>query len=191
MKQKLRTLCWIFGVHFFISTFTFGGGYVVVPMVRRYFVQKKGYFNEEELLNMAAIAQSSPGAISVNLLGLAGYRTAGTIGLIVGCISAVLPPLILLSVISIGYQAFASNIFVAAVLKGMQAGVAALIADVVVDMCKAVFQLKSWLLTAMIPLCFVGGFVLNLNVALILIGCCIACIIRTAMWVRKQRKTKT
>ena len=107
MKPKLRTLCWIFGVHFFISAFTFGGGYVVVPMVRRYFVQKKGYFNEEELLNMAAIAQSSPGAISVNLLGLAGYRTAGTIGLIVGCISAVLPPLILLSVISIGYQAFA------------------------------------------------------------------------------------
>lgn len=68
-----KRMLWLFGVNLYISAFTFGGGYVVLPMVRKAFVEKKGLFSEEELLDMAAIAQSSPGAIAVNLAVLAGY----------------------------------------------------------------------------------------------------------------------
>ena len=53
LKQRTRTYAWLFGVNLFISSFTFGGGYIVVPMVRRYFVQKKRCFTEEELMSMA------------------------------------------------------------------------------------------------------------------------------------------
>lgn len=60
-SNTFKNLPWLFGIHFFISAFTFGGGYVVIPMIRRYFVEKKQLFSEEELLEMAAIAQSSPG----------------------------------------------------------------------------------------------------------------------------------
>lgn len=57
MKPSIKTYVWLLAVNLFISAFTFGGGYVVVPMVRRFFVEKKQYFTEEELIDMAAIAQ--------------------------------------------------------------------------------------------------------------------------------------
>ena len=91
-------------------------------------------FSEEELMEMAAIAQSTPGAIAVNMASLAGYRTAGKIGMLISCVCAVIPPVLILSVVSVCYTAVISNEVVAAVLKGMQAGVAALIVDFIVDM---------------------------------------------------------
>ena len=77
---KLKRLAWLFFINLFISSFTFGGGYVVIPMIRKYFVQKKKYLSEEEVMELAAISQSSPGAIAVNLSTLAGYKTAGMAG---------------------------------------------------------------------------------------------------------------
>lgn len=77
MKPSIKTYVWLLAVNLFISAFTFGGGYVVVPMVRRFFVEKKQYFTEEELIDMAAIAQSTPGAIAINLSALAGYKATG------------------------------------------------------------------------------------------------------------------
>ena len=80
LKKSIKTYAWLLAVNLFISTFTFGGGYIVVPMVRRFFVEKKQYFTEEDLTDMAAVAQAAPGAIAVNLSALAGYRAAGTAG---------------------------------------------------------------------------------------------------------------
>lgn len=88
MKYRLKTYFRLFAVNLFISAFTFGGGYVVVPMVRRFFVEKSHDFSEEELLDMAAVAQSAPGAIAVNLSALAGYRIAKTAGVLVSCAAA-------------------------------------------------------------------------------------------------------
>lgn len=56
LKPQIKTYSWLLAINLFISAFTFGGGYIVVPMVRRFFVVKKQYFTEEELINMAAIA---------------------------------------------------------------------------------------------------------------------------------------
>ena len=61
MKEKWKLYLWLIRVNLFISAFTFGGGYVVVPMVKKYFVYGKGYFDEDELMEIAAIAQSTPG----------------------------------------------------------------------------------------------------------------------------------
>ena len=74
-KERAGLLLWLAGVNLFISAFTFGGGYVVVPMIRKYFVERRNLFTEEELMEMAAGAQSAPGAIAVNLSALAGYLT--------------------------------------------------------------------------------------------------------------------
>lgn len=161
---------WLLKTNLFISSFTFGGGYVVVPMIRRYFVQGRQLFTEEELLNMSAISQSSPGAIAVNLSILAGWRTAGLLGALVSALGALLPPIAILSVISLSYEAFASNAAVSAVLKGMQAGMTAIMADLLIDMSLSVAQKKSWLLSAMIPVSFIACFFLNINVALILLA---------------------
>ena len=161
MKQNIKTYVWLLGVNLFISAFTFGGGYIVVPMVRRFFVLKKHFFTEEELVNMAAVAQSTPGAIAVNLSALAGYQTAGVMGAFISCIAAVIPPFVILTVISAFYKIFISNAVIAAVLKGMEAGVAALMVDLIIDMCSLVLKRKSFLLSAMIPLSFKKNFISN------------------------------
>lgn len=185
MKQRAKLYLWLFAVNLFISAFTFGGGYLVVPMVRRYFVWKKQYFSEDELMSMAAVSQSSPGAIAINLSALAGYHVAGFTGVLISCIAAILPPLFILSIVSAFYEMFITNAIVAAVLKGMEAGVAALMIDLVVDMCAMIMKERSIFLSAMIPLAFLGNFVLHINAVYILIACCLFCIGKT-LWNRKK-----
>lgn len=185
MNQTKKKYFWLLTVNLFISSFTFGGGYVVVPMVRRYFVEQKKYFTEEDLVSMAAVAQSTPGAIAVNLSALAGYRTAGTAGAVISCIAAVIPPLVILGLVSAFYTAFISNAAAAAILKGMQSGVAALIVDLIIDMCSMILKKRSLFLSAMIPAAFLANFVLGINVALILVICCFFCTVRV-LWGKKE-----
>ncbi|MFQ7739328.1 MAG: chromate transporter, partial [Emergencia timonensis] len=89
-KDQLKQGLWLFNINLFISAFTFGGGYVVVPMVRKYYVEKKELFSEEELMDIAAISQSAPGAIAINLTALAGYRVLGWLGAGVSCMAAII-----------------------------------------------------------------------------------------------------
>lgn len=177
---------WLFSINLFISAFTFGGGYVVVPMIRKYFVEQKKLFTEEELMNMAAVAQSVPGAIAINLSALAGYRSAGIIGVFLSCLAAVIPPIAILSAVSAWYTAFSANVMIAAVLKGMQAGAAALIVDLVIDMTNMIVKERSVFLTMMVPASFIAGFVFHINVAVILAVCCFLCILRLLFG--KQRR---
>lgn len=187
MKKSKKPYFWLLTINLFISTFTFGGGYVVVPMVRRYFVKQKQYFTEDDLMSMAAVAQSTPGAIAINLSALAGYRVAGTLGAVISCISAIIPPLAIIGLVSVFYTTFISNVIVAAVLKGMQAGVAALIVDLIIDMCSMILKERSLFLLAMIPIAFFANFVMGINVALILVVCCFMCVIRVFY---KKRENK-
>lgn len=171
--EQVKRCLWLFWINLFIGAFTFGGGYIVVPMINKYFVRKKQLFSKEELLSMAAIAQSTPGAIAVNLSALAGHRAAGMAGVVSSCLGAVIPPLVILSLISVWYEAFSSNTAVEAVLRGMQAGVAALIVDIVVDMWQMILRRKSALLNALVPGAFIASFVFHLNIAAILAVCCL------------------
>lgn len=171
--EKVKRCLWLFWINLFIGAFTFGGGYIVVPMINKYFVWKKRLFSKEELLSMAALAQSAPGAIAINLSALAGHRTAGMAGVVFSCLGALIPPLIILSVISAWYGAFSSNIAVQAVLRGMQAGVAALIADIVIDMRQMILRRKSALLNVLVPGAFLASFVFHVSIAAILAVCCL------------------
>lgn len=184
--KKWSLYFWLFRVNFGISAFTFGGGYVVIPMIRKYFVLDKGYITEAELMDMAAIAQSTPGAIAVNLSVLAGYKTARLKGAFISCLAAVIPPIIILSFISIFYQEFRSNQIIAAVLRGMEVGVAAVIVDLVLDMCKAVLQERCLLLSLIVAASFIAGFFLHVNVIAVLAVSCFLCFLR--IWMIKRRE---
>lgn len=159
---------------------------MVVPMIRRYFVEQRQYFSEEELAGMAAVAQSTPGAIAINLSALSGFRVAGVGGAVLSCIAAVFPPLVILGLVSGFYEAFSANVVIAAVLKGMQAGVAALIVDLILHMCRMIIKERSLLLTAMVPGAFIASFVLKVNVALILAVCCLLCAWQV-VWARRKK----
>lgn len=187
MKQSKNIYVWLLATNLFISAFTFGGGYIVVPMVRRFFVVKRRYFTEEDLINMAAIAQSTPGAIAINLSALAGYKVAGIMGVFISCFAAIIPPLVILGLVSAFYKIFISNMVIAAILKGMEAGVAALMVDLIADMCSMILKKKSFFFSIIIPLSFIANFVLGINVALILLVCCFLCVLQVFY---KKRKNK-
>lgn len=154
----------------YISTFTFGGGFVIVTFMKRRFVDELHWLTEPEMLDMTALAQSSPGAIAVNAAILVGWRMAGLPGMLVAVAGTILPPMIILSVISFFYAAFASNPYVALVLKGMQAGVAAVILDVVCSMGKNVIQTRSALYILLLAAAFVATFVYDVNVVYIILA---------------------
>lgn len=186
ISQRTKLYIWLLGINLFISTFTFGGGYVVVPMIRKYFVSRKKLFSEAELVDMAAIAQSSPGAIAINLSTLVGFRLAGMAGAVISCIAAVLPSFVILIFISMFYADFSANPLVISVLRGMQAGVAALIVDFVVDMSMLLIKERSLFLTLLIPIAFLANFIFKINVAIILIASCFLCFVR--VWLNERRQ---
>ena len=171
MKTPAATYWKLFSSTFYLSAFTFGGGFVIIPLMKKKFVDNLHWIEEEEMLDLTAIAQSSPGAIAVNASILVGYRVAGVVGALVTILGTVLPPLIILSVISLFYQAFRDNLVVSAVLQGMQAGVAAVIVDVTVTMGWGVAKEKNVLSILMMAAAFVATYVFNVNVAFIVLAC--------------------
>ncbi|MDU6263320.1 MAG: chromate transporter [Anaerocolumna aminovalerica] len=179
MIKNLKIYFSLFKITFYISAFTFGGGYIVIPMMRKYFVNDLKLISEQELLDMAAIAQSTPGAIAVNIAVLVGYRISGITGAVITCIGTVLPPLLILSIISFFYKAFRDNRVISAILKGMEAGVAATIVDLIIDMGQGLLKEKNWLLTLMAPIAFIASFIFNINVLVIIISCSILCFAQT------------
>ena len=145
MKKNPKLYLKLFTSTFYLSAFTFGGGYVIVPLMKKKFADDLHWIEEKEMIDLAAIAQSAPGPIAVNAAILVGYRIAGVLGALTTIIGTVLPPFVILAVISLFYQAFATNLWVAALLQGMQSGVAAVIADVVFSMAGGVIKEKKWL----------------------------------------------
>ncbi len=154
----------------YISTFTFGGGFVIITFMKRKFVDELHWIDEPEMLDLAALAQSSPGAIAVNASILVGWRVAGAAGIVSAVIGTILPPMIILSAISFFYAAFASNPYVALVLKGMQAGVAAVIFDVVCGLGKHAVEEKSAANIILMAAAFLATFFLKINVIYIILA---------------------
>ena len=181
--RRWRTLQQLFLSTLYISAFTFGGGFIIITFMKQKFVDKLHWINEKEMLDLTALAQSAPGAIAVNAAILVGWRVAGFAGMLVALFGTILPPMVILSVISFFYTAFASNPYVALTLKGMQAGVAAVILDVVCCLGERVVREKSAVSLLIMAAAFIAVFFLKLNVIYIiltaaLIGLCKALLLR-------------
>lgn len=185
-REKRKLYLWLAGISLYISSVTFGGGYVVIPLIKKSYVEKKKLFSEEDSMDMAAVAQSSPGAIAINLSGLCGYRVAGIAGTIICCLAAVTPPLVILSAVSAFYDAFRSNLVIAALLKGMEAGVAAIMLDFIIDLWLPIIGKRDLLLTLLVPTAFVCNFFLGIHVALILLAC-VALVVVRGLWIDRRR----
>lgn len=170
-KQKARPKS--LGVFFLsclkISAFTIGGGYVIVPLQKRRFCDELGWIEEDQILELIAIAQSSPGPVAINASTLLGYQLFGLKGGLVAVLATILPPLIILTIVSAFYELFAHNEVVRAVLRGMQAAVAALIAFTVWTMAKKIIKSQSVFLIAMMVLCLALALFTTLNPVFVLL----------------------
>ena len=166
--QKYKKL---FFSTFKLSACTFGGGFVIIPLMRKKFVEELGWIQEDEMMDLAAIAQSSPGAIAVNASILVGYHVAGVPGAMLTVLGTVFPPLIIISIISMFYQAFRDNAFVNMAMAGMLCGVAAVICDVVINMAKNIFQKRRLLPVIVMLGSFIAVRFLSVDIISIIIIC--------------------
>ena len=165
---RVRTLATLFLSMLYISAFTFGGGYVIVTLMKKRFVDELHYIDEQEMLDMTALAQSSPGPIAVNAAILVGMKTAGAAGMCAAVLGTIIPPMTILSVISVFYALFKDNPSVSLVLKGMQSGVAAVILDVVLTMAQKIVKTGSAVRMMTMAGAFIAVYCLNINVILII-----------------------
>lgn len=175
---------------FKLSACTFGGGFVIVPLMRKRFVDELGWIEEQEMLDMTAIAQSSPGAIAVNASILVGYHVAGVVGALITVLGTVTPPLIIISIISMFYQAFRDNIFVNLIMAGMLCGVAAVIFDVVIDMAMTIFKKRKILPVLVLFCAFIAVRFFSVNIILIILICGIIGALNTLYEERTLRREK-
>ncbi len=171
MKKDLRFYWTLFVSTFTLSAFTFGGGYVIVPLMRKKFVETLKWIDEEEMMDLISIAQSAPGPIAVNSSIIIGYRLAGIPGALVTTFGTVLPPMVILAIISQFYTAFRDNKIVSLVLKGMGIGVAAVIVDVVYTMAKGVVKSKNMLHIVVMILALIVALFTGINVAWVVLAC--------------------
>ena len=149
----------LFLTMFVISASTFGGGFVIISMIKEKMVSHLHWFTEEEMLDMAAIAQSAPGPLGVNMSVMVGYRIRKVPGAMVCAIGTALPPLIIISVICMFYRSFRENPYIGILLRVMRAGVAAVIVSVVIDLGRKLLKTRSplWIsvmIGAFVSVCF-------------------------------------
>ncbi len=161
----------LFKTCFLISSCTFGGGMVIMSMLQKKFVEELHWIDQEEVMDMVAIAQSSPGVMAVNTSIIIGYRISGILGMVLTALGTVLPPMIILTIISACYVQFCSNHMIALVLKGMQAGVAAVMVNVTVTMCRNVLKDREPMAFAMLAGASVAAVIFQVDIIMIILVC--------------------
>lgn len=185
-QDKRAILKKLFFSTLYLSTFTFGGGYVIVSLLKTKFVDELHWIDENEMLDLIAIAQSSPGAIAVNGAIVVGYKLAGMPGIFCAILGAILPPFVIITAISAFYTAFKENFFIQNMLSGMRAGVGAVIISVVYDMGRGVAKLRSPILIMIMIASFLANYYFKINVILIILLTALIGAIRTVVSAKKE-----
>lgn len=186
--SKKQILLKLFISTLYLSTFTFGGGYVIVSLMKNKFVDDLHWIDETEMMDLIAIAQSSPGAVAVNGAIVVGYKLGGIPGVFSAILGAIIPPIVILSIISGFYTLFQSNKAVQAVLTGMRSGVGAVITSVVWDMGSKVVKEKK-ITPILIMICaFVANYYFHINIILIILICIGFGVFKTIYETRKENQ---
>ncbi|MBM6838504.1 chromate transporter, partial [Clostridium saudiense] len=162
-KRNWKILWQLFKSTFILSAFTFGGGFVIVSLMKKKFVEELGWLDESEMLDITAIAQSSPGPIPINASVILGYRMQGILGSIVAVIGTSIPPIAIISVISSFYVKFRESQIIGTALMVMRAGVAAVICDVVINLATNVIKTGQFLYIALMIIAFIMTYVLGIS----------------------------
>ena len=185
MKEKLKKVFQLFITFIKIGAFTFGGGYAMVPLIQRETVEKKKWINDDDILEIVAIAESTPGPIAVNSATFVGYKTAGVLGAAAATIGVVLPSFTIIYFISFVIDKFENNTAVKYAFSGVRAGVLALIIKALWTMSKkSAKNIISFIITAF---AFVFA-ALNINVIYIILACVVTGIVSSLIMSGREKK---
>ena len=169
MKTDLKKLWQIFAAFFKIGAFTFGGGLAMIPLIQKEAVENHGWVSDDDILEIVAIAESTPGPIAINSATFVGYRAAGVLGSAVGTFGVVLPSFTIILLISYVLRQFQALPAVQYAFWGIRAGVVALLLKSLWTMFKK--SPKGWPAYAAMAAAFVMNTILDLHI-LIVIGSC-------------------
>ena len=171
MKGKMKTLWELFLTFFKIGAFTFGGGYAMIPLIQKEAVEKKGWVSDDDILEIIASAESTPGPIAINSATFVGYRTAGFFGAACATFGVVLPSFVIILAISYVLAQFQEIRAVQYAFNGIRAGVLALLFKALWGMYKK--SPKGWAAYIVMAGAFLLTAVLKVNVLFVIIGCAV------------------
>ena len=161
---------------------------MIVSLMKKKFVDELHWIEEKEMLDLVAIAQSSPGAIAINGAIVVGYKLAGITGVLISIIGTIIPPFVIISLLSVCYNTFRSNELVSQMLEGMQAGVGAVIASVTYEMGAGVVKEKDKLSLVILVGAFAAACFFSVNVIYIVLICGAIGAVRTILERRRNAK---
>lgn len=187
-KEKLKRAGKVFLTSLGISSVAFGGGFVVLPMLRKTYVDKYKWVSDEDMDNYIALAQACPGTIAGNTTMLIGFQVAGFLGSVLAMFASIIPPLAIITVLSVLYHNFIDNAIVGYLMCGMRAGVAAVIISLVYDMAKPFFKHKNLVEIILFILGFCLAFLTDISVIFIILGAAVLGIIFTYIKLAIERK---
>ena len=184
MNKQPGTMRALFLTFLKIGAFTFGGGYAMIPLIQKEVVERRKWMTDGDILDIIAIAESTPGPITINAATFVGYKTAGFWGAVCCTTGVVLPSFLMIAAISLVLQAFERNRVVQYAFAGIRAGVLALICKALVSMYRQCPRnLFSYLLAGA---AFWATAVFRVNVLLVILGCAACGLVHSAIVGRKQ-----
>lgn len=185
-ETKHGKLLTLFLTFFKIGAFTFGGGYAMIPLIQKEMVENKKWISDEDILEIVAIAESTPGPIAINTATFVGYRVGGFLGALCATFGVVLPSFVVISVIAFFLRQFQDYKGVQYAFWGIRAGVLALILKALWSMYKSAPKgLVSYIIMAA---AFVLVAFLNVNVLLVVIGCAIFGLVTSTIAARRAKE---
>ena len=185
MKDKFKNALILFVTFLKIGAFTFGGGYAMIPIIEKEICDKRKWLKGEEILDIFAIAESTPGPIAINSATFVGYKVAGFFGAFCATFGVVLPSFVIISIISLVLKEFSEYKAVKYAFMGIRAGVLALVIKALVSMYKKCP--KSLFGYILMGAAFILSAFTEINVIFIIIGCAVIGLVYSTV-LRKRGK---
>lgn len=184
-RQDRKTLLLLFSSFIKIGAFTFGGGYAMIPLIEKEVVEKRKWITDKEILEIIAIAESTPGPIAVNAATFIGHKTAGFLGALGATAGVVLPSFLIIAGVSFVLRQFENLKVVKFAFEGIRAGVLALIVKALVSMYKQCPRKKiSYIIVTFAFFC-VAFF--RINVLIVIIICAVIGLAYSIMAERREK----
>ena len=186
MKNRYKDLWQVFATFFKIGAFTFGGGYAMIPLIQKEAVEKHGWVTDDDILEIIAIAESTPGPIAINSATFVGYRTCGVLGSAAATLGVVLPSFVIIYAISFVLRQFQELKAVQYAFQGIRAGVLALLCKALCGMYKK--NQKNWASYPVMAGAFILTGLLDVSVLPVIIGCAVFGLVTARLMERKVQK---
>ena len=186
MESKTKKIFQLFLVFLKIGAFTFGGGYAMIPIIQKEIVEKRKWITDDDILEIIAIAESTPGPIAINSATFVGYRVAGFCGAFFSTLGVVLPSFVIILVISFVLREFQHIKAVQYAFNGIRAGVLALLFKALVAMYK---KAPKGLVSYIVIACsFLITAFFDINVLFVIIGCAVFGLVSSVIIERRSKK---